>query len=69
MIHLETTLGRLVGILTPGDITRGVLTQIIFEEENKGTNLLPINQQVITMKGNFFLEDAEFLEKFYIIGV
>ncbi len=23
------------------DITRSVLTQIIFEEENKGTNLLP----------------------------
>jgi polyhydroxyalkanoate synthesis repressor PhaR len=25
------------------EITRSVLTQIIFEEENKGTNLLPIN--------------------------
>ncbi len=28
---------------TGEDITRSVLTQIIFEEENKGTNLLPIN--------------------------
>ena len=28
---------------TGEDITRSVLTQIIFEEESKGTNLLPIN--------------------------
>src|SRR6266478_992576 len=28
---------------TGEEITRSVLTQIIFEEESKGTNLLPIN--------------------------
>ncbi|WP_306252613.1 polyhydroxyalkanoate synthesis repressor PhaR [Parvularcula sp. IMCC14364] len=28
---------------TGDDITRSVLTQIIFEEENKGQNLLPVN--------------------------
>ena len=28
---------------TGEDITRSVLTQIIFEEESKGQNLLPIN--------------------------
>jgi polyhydroxyalkanoate synthesis repressor PhaR len=36
------------------DITRSVLTQIIFEEENKGTNLLPINflRQLIRFYGD-----------------
>jgi polyhydroxyalkanoate synthesis repressor PhaR len=36
------------------DITRSVLTQIIFEEEGKGTNLLPINflRQLIGFYGN-----------------
>ena len=35
------------------DITRSVLTQIIFEEESKGTNLLPIKflrQLIMTKK-------------------
>jgi polyhydroxyalkanoate synthesis repressor PhaR len=36
------------------DITRSVLTQIIFEEESKGENLLPINflRQLIGLYGN-----------------
>ena len=36
------------------DITRSVLTQIIFEEETKGQNLLPINflRQLIRMYGD-----------------
>lgn len=36
------------------DITRSVLTQIIFEEENKGTNLLPIQflRQLIKFYGD-----------------
>ena len=36
------------------DITRSVLTQIIFEEENKGTTLLPINflRQLIRFYGD-----------------
>jgi polyhydroxyalkanoate synthesis repressor PhaR len=36
------------------DITRSVLTQIIFEQENKGTNLLPITflRQVIRFYGD-----------------
>ncbi len=36
------------------DITRSVLTQIIFEEENKGPNLLPIRflRQLIRMYGD-----------------
>jgi polyhydroxyalkanoate synthesis repressor PhaR len=36
------------------DITRSVLTQIIFEEENKGQNLLPINflRQLIRFYGD-----------------
>ena len=36
------------------DITRAVLTQIIFEEENKGTNLLPIGflRQLIGFYGD-----------------
>ena len=36
------------------EITRSVLTQIIFEEENKGTNLLPINflRQLIRFYGD-----------------
>ena len=36
------------------DITRSVLTQIIFEEENKGQNLLPIRflRQLIRMYGD-----------------
>lgn len=36
------------------DITRSVLTQIIFEEESKGTNLLPINflRQLIRFYGD-----------------
>ncbi|MEM9168883.1 MAG: polyhydroxyalkanoate synthesis repressor PhaR [Pseudomonadota bacterium] len=36
------------------DITRGVLTQIIFEEENKGQNLLPIQflRQLIKFYGD-----------------
>ncbi|MFT3988441.1 polyhydroxyalkanoate synthesis repressor PhaR [Aestuariivirga sp.] len=39
---------------TSEDITRSVLTQIIFEEENKGTNLLPINflRQLIRFYGD-----------------
>ena len=39
---------------TGEDITRSVLTQIIFEEENKGTNLLPINflRQLIRFYGD-----------------
>jgi polyhydroxyalkanoate synthesis repressor PhaR len=37
-----------------GDITRSVLTQIIFEEESKGQNLLPINflRQLIGFYGD-----------------
>ncbi|MEH6725600.1 MAG: polyhydroxyalkanoate synthesis repressor PhaR, partial [Hyphomicrobiales bacterium] len=36
------------------DITRSVLTQIIFDEENKGTNLLPISflRQLIRFYGD-----------------
>ncbi len=36
------------------DITRSVLTQIIFEEENKGQNLLPVQflRQLITFYGD-----------------
>jgi len=39
---------------TGDDITRSVLTQIIFEEENKGQNLLPINflRQLIRYYGD-----------------
>jgi polyhydroxyalkanoate synthesis repressor PhaR len=39
---------------TGEEITRSVLTQIIFEEENKGTNLLPINflRQLIRFYGD-----------------
>lgn len=39
---------------TGEDITRSVLTQIIFEEENKGQNLLPIRflQQLIRFYGD-----------------
>jgi polyhydroxyalkanoate synthesis repressor PhaR len=39
---------------TGEDITRSVLTQIIFEEENKGQNLLPINflRQLIRFYGD-----------------
>ena len=39
---------------TGEDITRSVLTQIIFEEENKGTTLLPINflRQLLRFYGN-----------------
>jgi polyhydroxyalkanoate synthesis repressor PhaR len=39
---------------TGEDITRSVLTQIIFEEEGKGTNLLPINflRQLIRYYGD-----------------
>jgi polyhydroxyalkanoate synthesis repressor PhaR len=39
---------------TGEEITRSVLTQIIFEEENKGTNLLPIRflRQLIRFYGN-----------------
>src|SRR5207302_1653461 len=39
---------------TGEEITRPVLTQIIFEEENKGTNLLPINflRQLIRFYGD-----------------
>jgi polyhydroxyalkanoate synthesis repressor PhaR len=39
---------------TGEDITRSVLTQIIVEEENKGTNLLPINflRQLISFYGD-----------------
>jgi len=39
---------------TGEDITRSVLTQIIFEKENKGTNLLPINflRQLIRFYGD-----------------
>jgi polyhydroxyalkanoate synthesis repressor PhaR len=39
---------------TGEDITRSVLTQIIFEEESKGQNLLPINflRQLITFYGD-----------------
>jgi len=43
---------------TEEDITRPVLTQIIFEQEAKGYNLLPINflRQLIGMYGNTKLE-------------
>ena len=36
------------------DITRSVLTQIIFEEENKGQNMLPVNflRQIISYYGD-----------------
>jgi len=39
---------------TGEEITRSVLTQIIFEQENKGTNLLPINflRQIIRFYGD-----------------
>lgn len=39
---------------TGADITRSVLTQIIFDEENKGTNLLPISflRQLIRFYGD-----------------
>lgn len=39
---------------TGSDITRSVLTQIIFDEENKGTNLLPISflRQLIRFYGD-----------------
>ena len=39
---------------TGEDITRSVLTQIIFEQENKGQNLLPITflRQVIRFYGD-----------------
>ena len=39
---------------TGEDITRSVLTQIIFEEENKGTSMLPINflRQLIRFYGD-----------------
>src|SRR5205814_10294369 len=39
---------------TGEEITRSVLTQIIFEEENKGTNLLPIRflRQLIRFYGD-----------------
>ena len=39
---------------TGDDITRSVLTQIIFEQENKGQNLLPINflRQLIRFYGD-----------------
>lgn len=39
---------------TSVDITRSVLTQIIFDEENKGTNLLPISflRQLIRFYGD-----------------
>lgn len=39
---------------TGEEITRSVLTQIIFEEENKGTNLLPVNflRQLIRFYGD-----------------
>ncbi len=41
---------------TGEDITRSVLTQIIFEEEGKGQNLLPINflRQIIGLYGDRF---------------
>jgi len=39
---------------TNADITRSVLTQIIFEEESKGQNLLPVNflRQLIALYGD-----------------
>ena len=39
---------------TGEDLTRAVLTQIIVEEENKGTNLLPISflRQIISLYGD-----------------
>ncbi|MSO81521.1 MAG: polyhydroxyalkanoate synthesis repressor PhaR [Alphaproteobacteria bacterium] len=39
---------------TNADITRSVLTQIIFEEESKGHNLLPVNflRQLIALYGD-----------------
>ncbi|HBC55135.1 MAG TPA: polyhydroxyalkanoate synthesis repressor PhaR, partial [Alphaproteobacteria bacterium] len=45
---------RVLDAKTDEDITRSVLTQIIFEEENKGQNLLPVNflRQLIQMYGN-----------------
>lgn len=45
---------RVLDAKTDDDITRSVLTQIIFEEESKGQNLLPVNflRQLIQMYGN-----------------
>lgn len=45
---------RVLDAKTDEDITRSVLTQIIFEEENKGQNLLPVKflRQLIQMYGN-----------------
>lgn len=45
---------QVVDAKTGEDITRSVLTQIIFEEENKGPNLLPIQflRQLIKFYGN-----------------
>ena len=45
---------KVVDAKTGEDITRGVLTQIIFEQENKGQNLLPITflRQLIRFYGD-----------------
>ncbi len=45
---------QVVDAKTGEDITRSVLTQIIFEEENKGPNLLPVQflRQLIKFYGN-----------------
>ncbi len=58
---------KVVDAKTGEDITRSVLTQIIMEEEARGTNMLPVNflRQLIGMYGDSmqsmvpqFLEDS-----------
>ncbi|MBV9883272.1 MAG: polyhydroxyalkanoate synthesis repressor PhaR [Sphingomonadaceae bacterium] len=45
---------KVVDAKTGEDLTRGVLTQIIMEEEARGTNMLPVNflRQLISMYGD-----------------
>jgi polyhydroxyalkanoate synthesis repressor PhaR len=45
---------KVVDAKTGEDLTRGVLTQIIMDEEARGTNMLPINflRQLISMYGD-----------------
>ena len=45
---------KVVDAKTGEDLTRGVLAQIIMEEESRGTNMLPVNflRQLISMYGD-----------------
>jgi polyhydroxyalkanoate synthesis repressor PhaR len=45
---------KVVDAKTGDDLTRGVLTQIIMDEEARGTNMLPVNllRQLISMYGD-----------------